>query len=210
MRRAFAVALGVVLVAACGFPDVQFDGAGTTDASSGSGGGDARGGGDGSSSGSEAGGDSNMPSDGSSDADSAMNLDGSSESDSLVVDTGPDVILDVSPDSPLCDQDHDTFIGKQCGGNDCCDTDWTAKPGQTGFFTKPDLCGSFDYNCDGNEHPEFGMFSCAGGVTGCTETTGFVGGVPGCGVTGPWASSCTNQITSCQPGPTSMPAQGCN
>jgi hypothetical protein len=34
---------------------------------------------------------------------------------------------------------------------DCCDTDKNANTGQTGFFATPDACGSYDYNCDGQQ-----------------------------------------------------------
>ena len=34
-------------------------------------------------------------------------------------------------------------------GGDCCDSDASAFPGQTKYFTSADACGSWDYNCDG-------------------------------------------------------------
>ncbi|MGA2447324.1 MAG: protease pro-enzyme activation domain-containing protein [Polyangiaceae bacterium] len=34
---------------------------------------------------------------------------------------------------------------------DCCDLDANAHPGQSQFFAYPDVCGSFDYNCDGTQ-----------------------------------------------------------
>ncbi len=34
-------------------------------------------------------------------------------------------------------------------GGDCCDSDIDAHPHTLGFYTTPDACGSFDYNCDG-------------------------------------------------------------
>jgi hypothetical protein len=37
---------------------------------------------------------------------------------------------------------------------DCCDSDKTAFPGQTAYFTTADACGGFDYNCDGNATPK--------------------------------------------------------
>jgi hypothetical protein len=32
---------------------------------------------------------------------------------------------------------------------DCCDTDASAHPGQTAFFSSADACGSWDFDCDG-------------------------------------------------------------
>ena len=34
-------------------------------------------------------------------------------------------------------------------GGDCCDSDASALPGQSKYFTSADACGSWDYNCDG-------------------------------------------------------------
>lgn len=33
--------------------------------------------------------------------------------------------------------------------SDCCDSDNRAYPGETAYYTVPDNCGSWDYNCDG-------------------------------------------------------------
>jgi len=57
-----------------------------------------------------------------------------------------------------CDDDNDGWcdskmvvVGKPktCtkGPGDCCDTDNKTWPGQTGWYTNKNLCGSFDYNC---------------------------------------------------------------
>lgn len=100
--------------------------------------------------------------------------------------------------------------GAPCNGNDCCDTDPQAHPNQTSFFTQAaHLCGSFDYNCDGSQTPEWQLFSCTVGV-GCTTTPGFVGGVPGCGVSAPWTNSCMYMVTTCSAGATMSQQQACN
>jgi len=39
--------------------------------------------------------------------------------------------------------------GYVSSSSDCCDSDANAHPGQTGFYSSPDACGSYDYNCDG-------------------------------------------------------------
>jgi hypothetical protein len=35
-------------------------------------------------------------------------------------------------------------------GSDCCATDDEAYPGQTAFFTEPNACGDYDYDCSGD------------------------------------------------------------
>jgi hypothetical protein len=40
---------------------------------------------------------------------------------------------------------------------DCCDRDWSTHPGQTGYFTQANACGSFDYNCSGNTEEKYTM-----------------------------------------------------
>ena len=57
-----------------------------------------------------------------------------------------------------CDDDDGDGYGEcpNCGiaagctydGDDCCDTDANAKPGQTSYFTSTNACGSWDYNCN--------------------------------------------------------------
>jgi len=34
-------------------------------------------------------------------------------------------------------------------GGDCCDSDATAYPGETAYFSSPDGCGSWDFDCNG-------------------------------------------------------------
>jgi hypothetical protein len=45
--------------------------------------------------------------------------------------------------------------------NDCCDIDPAAYPTQTAYFTYPDYCGSFDFNCDGILEAQFPLGGCA-------------------------------------------------
>ncbi|MDD5086151.1 MAG: hypothetical protein PHV16_00175 [Candidatus Nanoarchaeia archaeon] len=62
---------------------------------------------------------------------------------------------------PLCtdnDGDHYYVQPSGCqeqpgflGHNDCCDSDIRVYPGQTQYFTTPNNCGNYDYNCDGSE-----------------------------------------------------------
>jgi hypothetical protein len=53
---------------------------------------------------------------------------------------------------------------------DCCDSDANAHPGQTMYFSTPDACGNFDYNCDMVDTPEPGQFqavNCTGFTISC-------------------------------------------
>ena len=87
------------------------------------------------------------------------------------------------------------IVSGYLGGNDCCDTDANAYPGQTGWFTSADACGSFDYNCDGTIE-QWGQYADAGtdytvgafkyNGGSCTSTSGYVTGpvsspAPACG-----------------------------
>jgi len=173
-------------------------------------------------------------SDGGTSKDAANETDGASSSSS-----GADAAHDSAVDGPTsddasdgeagdpCDQDGDGYKNAMCGGNDCCDTDGKAHPGQTGWFTVQDHCSSFDYDCDGKEEHEYPASltcgyvwslgciptcsgtSCVCGGTACS--TGYVGPDPGCGVGAEYdqcqpanAFSCTpksidsNQVQACR------------
>jgi hypothetical protein len=217
MRLAVAPLTALVTVAAltlapaCGFPTLSYDDDGGTSSggSSGSSGGSSSGTYDAASDGAFTG-DAEPPGDGSSggvgDGASGDGHEDSNDSSTPPPDAGGDGSID-------CDQDHDGYLSNsaQCGGNDCCDTDANAHPGQTAFFTTVDVgCMSWDYNCDGTQEMEWGAFACSPGVTGCTVTAGFVGGVPGCGVPEQFASACKNNITSCQAQSTTSQTQACH
>ncbi len=200
MRVAFAPLTALVTVAAlaiapaCGFPTLSYEDEGG--ASSG-------GMGDGSShadgSGGDGGSDGTSSADGEPGGDAASDVSTSGDSPTDAASQDSAAMPDAGCVSP-CDCDNDTYMAMSCGGNDCCDTDPNAHPGQTSFFPSEDDCHSYDYNCDTMQEMEWGAFSCAPGVTGCTPTSGFVGGVPGCGVPEQWTGMCKNMITSCQPG----------
>jgi hypothetical protein len=69
-----------------------------------------------------------------------------------------------------CDQDGDGHkaMGLTCGGDDCCDADPNAYPGQTAYFTTPTACGGYDYDCDGVATPQYGMANCQSSVLSCS------------------------------------------
>jgi hypothetical protein len=91
-----------------------------------------------------------------------------------------DVALDVADEAPAdarsdaippgCDEDGDGYLAQTvaCQGNDCCDTDVEAFPGQTAFFEQPDRCGSYDYDCDGKVTRQYGVVSCQWNVVACS------------------------------------------
>jgi hypothetical protein len=88
----------------------------------------------------------------------------------------------------VCDEDGDGYLATGgCGGNDCCDTDAHVHPGQTSYFTKPGVCGGYDYNCDGKESPEYGATNCTWSTFSCSGD-GFAAPVPACGAFGTFTS----------------------
>lgn len=217
MRRALATMAVVGLFAACGFPGVGYEPPdGGDDASrpdspvsgEGSSGDDARA--DGTSSGD----------------DGETSSGGDTGTDTGAVDSANDVVDDHPGDSggdardatgdapPVCDFDMDTYKaeGATCGGNDCCDTDNQAHPGQTTYFTGTDACGSFDYNCSGSPEPEYpGNLKCGGtGATGCTGGSAFIGPAPSCGTMGLYGTCVANGLLACQQGNEMMVTQGCH
>lgn len=108
----------------------------------------------------------------------------------------------VSLDAPAeagnpCDQDGDGHLaaGGSCQGDDCCDTDPQAHPGQGNFFTQPDHCGSFDYDCDGKLTPEYGAVSCTWYGFGCSGD-GFQSPLPACGTAGTY-QTCNLGLFTC-------------
>ena len=221
----FGVAM-VSLAVACGFPDVSYAPAGDTDgdaatgvegsmvAESGSGSGEGAagdtGGADDDASGADAeggpAGDTGTASDASGDTGPA---------DTGAADTGAgdgppmDAPADAPPD---CDVDGDGYraTGALCNGNDCCDTDKTAHPGQTAYFPTADACGSFDYDCVNGEEPEYATsIACTGtGLTGCHGGPGFIG-APACGQSGPWGTCQGSGALACQPVATMNIPQSC-
>ena len=90
------------------------------------------------------------------------------------------------------------------GYHDCCDADNNVRPGQATYYTAAGACGGFDYNCDGGQEPHWpagGTCACNrwfwGFCTGCGGTSGWSGGVPGCGGAGQYITACTYNLGSC-------------
>ena len=115
---------------------------------------------------------------------------------------------DAGPISPQCDQDADGHASLGgCGGDDCCDTDARAHPGDTAYFEDQDACGSFDYDCNGREDPQHGQAGCNldffGGSCG---GDGFASSTA-CGATGSY-TSCNYAVFTCSTS-SSTRVQGC-
>jgi hypothetical protein len=95
------------------------------------------------------------------------------EATTVVVDATDDARVDAPPPPPPppvdCDQDGDGYpaVGGGCNGEDCCDTDPNAHPGQSAYFTQADRCGSFDYDCTGSIIPEYLQVNCQLVFGGC-------------------------------------------
>src|SRR5690606_14066255 len=77
---------------------------------------------------------------------------------------------------------------------DCCDTDPDAHPDQETFFSQPNLCGHYDYDCDGSETPSL-LCECVIGEWSmtCSEEPSPNCTVPACG---------TQNLVVCKPAQT--------
>jgi hypothetical protein len=124
-------------------------------------------------------------------------------------DAPTDAVSDASADGSACDQDHDGFRALACGGTDCCDTDALARPNQTAYFTTADACGSFDYNCNGHDDPEFAEnLACSGTVLSRQGGSGFIG-TEMCGQSGPYGTCMAGGVLGCAPGGITTQTQAC-
>ncbi len=87
-----------------------------------------------------------------------------------------------------CDLDNDGHrqTGTTCSGDDCCDSDPRVHPGQTTFFVTRNACGTFDYDCNGQENLESGSADCKLGFFTCSGD-GFAASTA-CGVTATYTS----------------------
>lgn len=105
--------------------------------------------------------------------------------DASSADAGPVRILDPDASYPTddpCDIDQDGYKSMQgsCGGNDCCDYDSRANPGDTAYYTSADSCGSFDYDCNGKDNLQYPKANCQLGFFSCNGN-GFDQNPPACG-----------------------------
>jgi hypothetical protein len=102
--------------------------------------------------------------------------------------------------------------GYSANGNDCCDTEPLAHPGQTNYYTVPRTgCGGYDYDCDSIDTGLDLVFKACrttvgGGGLVCTcsydGTSAFTPGwsgnaAPPCGLSGTYVTACTNNTECC-------------
>ena len=79
-------------------------------------------------------------------------------------------------------------------------------PGQTGYFTSPSQCGSFDYDCDGKATPQYGLANCQWNGLACSGD-GFVDSTP-CGATAAFSVCASTGLLTCAASVGSL-TQGC-
>jgi hypothetical protein len=85
---------------------------------------------------------------------------------------------------------------KKLLGGDCYDSNWQAKPGQTGWFDDDRGDGSFDYNCDGQQTYFWPDMSACN--YSCPEVSpGWMYVKPQCGTNGLLCTNCTNFMGWC-------------
>ncbi len=119
-----------------------------------------------------------------------------------------------NPSDSICVCDPTLVDGYVLNGNDCCDQDANAYPGATDWFTTPNGCGSFDYDCSDvveRQFPDIGACTpLEEPPSTCALTEGWSSIlVPRCGSKGVYIVSCRPYHNMCMPG-TSNVIQGCH
>ncbi len=79
--------------------------------------------------------------------------------------------------------------GNVTRGDDCCDEDVNARPFQAVYFSTPNRCGDYDYNCSGREQRRWGSRGDCGFL--CITDEGWENTIPDCGQTAEWLYNCT-------------------
>jgi hypothetical protein len=74
----------------------------------------------------------------------------------------------------------------ECGGTDCDDTNEDVYVGQLDYFSKARANGTFDYNCNAVDEPEFETYTCSGAE--CNKTSVFLFNDVPCGQVGSWGN----------------------
>jgi hypothetical protein len=97
---------------------------------------------------------------GASDSSGGLQGDGSLARDANA--DAPPGFDAAATDGPLapCDLDGDGHKATSCGGDDCCDNDARVHPGATDWQSGADACGSFDYDCNGQEEKQTPVANC--------------------------------------------------
>jgi hypothetical protein len=196
VKSALPIAVLLIVAGGCSFPDLHYEAAGI-DASSAP----------------------DAPS-GSSSGVTSISEPDAAESADAAQDTRSDVAAEgeAGEGGNPCDQDGDGYADTKCLGTDCCDTDPKAHPFQANYYTTPDACGSFDYDCSGANEAQYGAYlSCTGPAAACHSlcsstpcscgdiqgacSYGFTGPAPQCGQAGSWGL-CVPNGNGCTPSTT--------
>ncbi len=92
---------------------------------------------------------------------------------------------------------------------DCCDNDSNTHPGQTAYFTEPNNCSSYDYNCSGNVEKSSSCYYCTATLSSTTCGFGSTCGTPheecnidcskqlACGESGNQKGCCSGDCGNC-------------
>lgn len=85
--------------------------------------------------------------------------------------------------------------------SDCCDEDANVFPGQTAFFSQPNECGNFDYDCSGATEYKFPQIQgdCDWGEifesgSAKADPQGWVSTIPQCGESADWLLDCDRPL----------------
>jgi len=113
---------------------------------------------------------------------------------------GPAVVTTTTMPPPCPDADLDTFQDEACGGTDCYDANFDARPNQTTFFPTNRGDGSFDYNCDGVQEKRWQTGHCFVNILNfcilASSQQGFLVD-KACGQSGAFATGCTGGSANC-------------
>jgi len=73
---------------------------------------------------------------------------------------------------------------------DCCDSDPSARPGQSTYFTSTNGCGTWDYDCNSSADKHWTDVASCGGWPLCDGPDGWQGGLAECGQYTWWQTDC--------------------
>jgi hypothetical protein len=108
---------------------------------------------------------------GADDASAPIDPNADAEADPIEPDAHvltPDAGVNEGGDPCDMDEDGHRATREGCGGDDCCDYDSRARPGQTAFFSTPTACGTFDFDCNGSATTRFPVAACKLGFFTCS------------------------------------------
>jgi len=88
--------------------------------------------------------------------------------------------------------------GYVSNGDDCCESDPNAYPGQTTYFRLPNACNDYDYNCDGSESKRYPIRGSCGTSPLCLQINGWgTATIPACGGFGQLIEDCVAEQRRC-------------